>query len=59
MASELKMAIAFFLESRSPISSSVDSGLPKTIPRIRFRHRSEEVRATLAAAGLATSVPGP
>jgi hypothetical protein len=34
MASELKMASAFFLGRRSPSSSSLASGLPTKKPRI-------------------------
>ena len=52
------MASAFFLERRSPISSSVDSGRPKTIARILLIRRPVGVSGTLAAA-LATSWPGP
>ena len=52
------MASAFFLDRRSPISSSVASGRPKTTPRTRAKNRPVGVRATLAA-GLATSWPGP
>ena len=58
MASELKMASAFFFESRSLISSSVDSGRPKTIARMRLTSRPVGVTGTLAA-GFATSWPGP
>jgi hypothetical protein len=58
IASELKIARAFVLLSRSPISSSVDSGRPKTTARTLAMNRPVGVRATLAA-GLATSWPGP
>ena len=37
IASELKIASAFFLFSRSPISSSFDRGRPNTIARTRAR----------------------
>ena len=58
MASELKIASALVFERRSPISSSVDRGRPKTTARTRLTNRPDGVRATFAA-GLATSVPGP
>ena len=58
MASELKMASALRFESRSPISSSLESGRPNTIARTRATPRPNGVSATLAA-GLATSWPGP
>src|SRR3954449_10167294 len=58
IASELKIARALVFDSRSPISSSVDSGRPKTTARARLRNRPVGVSATFAA-GLATSVPGP
>ena len=58
MASELKIASALVLLSRSPISSSFDSGRPKITARVRARKRPVGVRATLAP-GLATSWPGP
>ena len=58
MASELKIAIAFFLDRRSLISSSVDRARPKRIARTRPTSRSPGVRATLAAR-LAVSCPGP
>ena len=58
MASELKMASALVLDRRSPISSSVDRGRPKTTARTRPKNRPVGVRGTLAA-GLATSWFGP
>ena len=58
MASELKMARAFFLVSRSSMSWALDSGLPKTKARTRAMRRPRAVRGALAAA-LATMTPGP
>ena len=58
MASELKMASAFGFESRSPISSSLERGRPKTMARSRATSRPVRVSGRLAA-GLATSWPGP
>ena len=52
------MARAFFLASRSPISSSLASGRPKTRLRARKTSRPAGVRGTLAAC-LATIWPGP
>src|SRR3954464_1005256 len=50
MASELKMASAFFLDSRSPISSSFASGRPMRTPLSRTLARPTEVVGALAAA---------
>ena len=58
MASELKIARAFFLDSRSPISSSLASGRPRVMALIRARRRPAGVSGRLAAA-LATSDPSP
>ena len=58
IASELKMARAFFLASHSPISSSLASGRPKT----RLRPRKDQpagLREGMLAASLATIWPGP
>ena len=52
MASELKMASAFVLDRRSPISSSVDRGRPNDDHPTRPKNRPIGVRGTLAA-GLA------
>ena len=58
MASELKIARAFGFDRRSPISSSLDRGRPKTIARSRASSRPVGVGGRLAAC-LATSWPGP
>ena len=49
MASELKMASAFFLDSRSPISSSVASGRPMRARRATARARPSGVVGAIAA----------
>ncbi len=59
MASELKMASAFFFDRRSPISSSVESGRPKTTARTRVEGPPRTGVVSTFAAGLATSCPGP
>src|SRR5512132_2509261 len=56
IASELKIASAFFFESRSEISSWIESGRPKRTPRARANRRPAGVRGT-DADSLATSVP--
>ena len=58
MASELKMASAFFFDRRSPISSSVASGRPMRTRLTSTIARPSRVLGAMAA-GLATSVPGP
>src|SRR6185436_16981541 len=58
MASELKIASALVLESRSPISSSWWSGRPRTMPRAFAMSRPLGVVGTLAAS-LAVSWPFP
>ena len=58
MASELKIASAFFFDSRSPISSSFDSGRPKTTAR-RARAAGRGRCAARWPPRLATSWPGP
>ena len=58
MASELKMARAFFLESLSSISWALARGFPKTTARMRAMRRPSAVVGALAAA-LATMTPGP
>ena len=58
IASELKMASALRFDRRSPISSSLASGRPNRIARVRSKNRPLVVSATLAA-GLATICPGP
>ena len=57
MASELKMASAFVLVSRSPISSSDASGRPSRTPRTRAMRRPPGVVGMLAAS-LAVIWPG-
>ena len=58
MASELKIASAIFLDSRSLMSSWIDSGLPKRAWRTRWMARPVAVRGR-DAASRATSMPGP
>src|SRR4051794_1721176 len=58
MASELKIASAFFFDRRSPISSSFASGRPRSTPLSRTRARPNVVVGALAAA-FAVSCPGP
>ena len=58
MASELKIASAFFFESRSPISSSFARGRPKTTWRRRATARPVGVRGS-DAASRATRALGP
>src|ERR1035437_5215189 len=58
MASELKIGRASCLESRSPISEALVSGLPKMNARTRAARRPRAVVGALAAA-LATITPGP
>ncbi len=52
------MASAFFFDRRSPISSSLASGRPKTIDFARATSRPAGVSGRLAAF-FATSWPGP
>src|SRR4029079_829734 len=54
IASELKIARAFFFESRSPTSSSLASGRPIATPRTRAHARPTPVVGALGAPG-----PGP
>ena len=56
MASELKIARAFGFESRSPMSSWIERGRPKTIARNRANARPALVRGA-DAASRATSWP--
>lgn len=58
IASELKIASAFFFGSRSVISSSLASGRPITTDFRRANRRPSRVAGALAAA-LAVSCPGP
>ncbi len=58
MASELKIASAFFFDRRSPSSSSLASGRPKRKPRIVAKPRPIGVVGALAAS-LAVSWPLP
>ena len=58
IASELKIARAFFLDSRSPISSSLARGRPRSTPLSRARAIPSPVVGALAAA-FAVSWPGP
>ena len=58
MASELKTASAFGLESRSPISSSLARGRPKATALTLAHARPIAVVGALAA-GFAVSWPGP
>ena len=58
MASELKIARAFFLARRSPISSSLARGRPRSACLSRALKRPMLVVGALAAA-LAVSWPGP
>ena len=58
MASELKMASAFFLDRRSSPSSSVASGRPMRIDLARAQPRPVAVVGVLAEA-LAVSTPRP
>ena len=58
MASELKMASAFFLDSRSPLSSSEARGLPMNTRRMSVVQRPNAVLGAVAA-GLAVMMPLP
>ena len=59
IASELKIARAFFFESRSPASSSLASGRPIATSRTRAHARPRPVLGWLAAGLRDELVPGP
>ena len=58
IGSELKIASALVFDSRSPISSWIESGRPKSTPRTRANVRPSGVSGWLAASR-AVSWPGP
>ena len=59
IASELKIASAFFLDRRSPISSSFASGRPRRTPLRRAPGHARAAVVGALAAAFAVSWPGP